>query len=571
MQGYLFLLLLSFGFSSIQCKPNFVIFLVDDLGIGDIGCFGNDTINTPNIDKLASEGARLAHNLAPESVCTPSRAAFLTGRYAIRSGLASEPGLIGRMFLFSASAGGLPQNETTFAAAVRGVGYKTGMVGKWHLGLNKDKADDFHHHPLKHGFDSFYGLPVSNLRPCLLGETIVDYLDPNWRTMYNLKYLGVVVVCLIAFAMGKTLRLIGIVVITIATAVVVKEYAAILREHMLTCILMKDYKIVEQPYDLNNLTMRFTDEAVGFIEKNREQPFLLFMSFAKVHTPMFTSDAFKGRSKHGSYGDNVEEMDWSVGEIVGALERLGLRNNTLVYLTSDQGPHLEEGLESGWKGIYKGGKGQAYEGGIRVPTVASWPSRIPAGIDINEPTCSFDIFPTVLNLAGARLPGDRIIDGKDMMPLLTQKEETSPHEFLFHYCAKSIHATRYRPREGKTTWKAFFFTPKWRPPGSEMCLGDGVCRCYGEDVNVHDPPLLYDITADPSEKNPIPSGDARYKKVMPNIIAATRVHEGNVDEVPNQLNKNWHVFFLPTQSCCNYPLCYCKEHQSPPKHYPGEL
>ncbi|KAK3723822.1 hypothetical protein QZH41_019504, partial [Actinostola sp. cb2023] len=345
---------------SCKAQPNIVIFLVDDLGIADIGCFGNDTIKTPNIDKLASEGVRLTHHLAPESVCTPSRAAFLTGRYAIRSGLAANPDRI-RMFLYLAVPGGLPRNETTFAEVLKDAGYATGMVGKWHLGLNLNSSDDFHFHPLRHGFQHFYGLPLTNLRECKAGHFIFDLVVPNAKRnfLYSLIVLSFtgLLCCLNGLISKRSAFLLCLLSASAYGSFILGEK---IRRHT-ACILMRDYEVVEQPIIFENLTARLTDDAIDFIERKHKDPFLLFMSYVKVHTSLFVTKRFEGHSVHGPYGDNVEEMDWSVGEIMKTVDKLGIKNNTFVYFTSDHGPQPEEcagEYHGGWKGIYKGGKTQ---------------------------------------------------------------------------------------------------------------------------------------------------------------------------------------------------------------------
>jgi arylsulfatase A-like enzyme len=178
-----------------------------------------------------------------------------------------------------------------------------------------------------------------------------------------------------------------------------------------------------------------------------------------------------------------------------------------------------------------------------------------------------DIFPTVLKLAGASLPNDRIIDGKDFMPLLKQQVQYSPNEFMFHYCAKAIHAVRYRPRHGTTTWKAHFMTPKWTE-GTQACFGFAVCGCYGNDVNTHDPPLLYDITNDPAEMNPIDPSDQQYKDVINHIASAVSQHQKEMKPVPSQLDISFWRPWL--QSCCNYPYCKCSENVTTLSHFPSK-
>ena len=192
----------------------------------------------------------------------------------------------------------------------------------------------------------------------------------------------------------------------------------------------------------------------------------------------------------------------------------------------------------------------------------SWPSNLPQGIEISEPTNSFDIFPTLLEIAGAELPKDRVIDGKTLMPLLTQQTNITSHETMIHYCAKAIHAVRYRPRTGNTVWKAHLVTPVFNP-GTDACIGKGACHCYGDAVTIHNPPLLFDLTEDPSENNPISNQDPRYKPVIDVITKAVEEHKLTVEEVPDQI-----ALRLPRpllQVCCNPPWCSCKENVSIPE------
>ena len=241
------------------------------------------------------------------------------------------------------------------------VSKSTGLVGKWHLGLNLETADDFHYHPLKHGFQSFYGIPLTNLRNCD-GKTSVFELvmPPHWKEQFAGTILVTGLIGILAVLLGKLGKFYFIVLMLLqivpAAFLLFSDYFM----QTMNCFLMRNYTIVEQPLILENLTARFTNDAIDFIETNHAKPFLLFMSYLKVHTALFTTKAFSGHSGHSDYGDNVEEMDWSVGKIVDTLDRLGIRNNTFVYFTSDHGPHLEEvyngQYHGGWKGIFKGGK-----------------------------------------------------------------------------------------------------------------------------------------------------------------------------------------------------------------------
>ena len=543
-------------------RPNFVLLIADDLGIGDIGCFGNDTIKTPNIDSLASRGVKLNHNLAPASMCTPSRAATLTGRYAVRSGLVGGPGE-SRVIAKLAMSGGLPHNETTIAEILQESGYRTGLIGKWHLGLNCQSNHDSCHNPLNAGFHEYYGFPFTNVggectRPEDGARILKDFEKTSGQLILASVALGLALY-LLGF-ISRKFALISVLVLGICFSIP----TIVLKMNLpkVNCVLMRNFDIVEQPAIMENLTVRFTNEARSFIRRNKQESFLLIMSFVKVHTSLFTSPEFKGHSVHGNYGDNVEEMDWSVGEIVSSLKEQNLLENTMVYFTSDHGPHLEETTDTGeycggWRGLFTGGKGQTWEGGIRVPTVVMWKDQLPEAITINEPTSTMDIFATMTNLAGGSLPKDRIVDSKNILPLLKREETVSPHEFMFHYCGSALHAVRYRPREGNVTWKSHFITPIWSTGKQECEREDIVCGCFGDDVVHHDPPLLYDITNDPYEHHQL---DAKqHQDIIFKMKEAMKEHKTGVKPVPSQLsypNNVWNPFLQP---CCNFPYCSCVE------------
>lgn len=237
------------------------------------------------------------------------------------------------------------------------------MIGKWHLGLNCKTSTDFCHHPLKHGFDFFYGMPVTNLRNCGNdGEVVYDLAYPNWRKWLVALGITSVVLATSAYLFGIIAKRSPFILILLSILIPIFLHQTVFFVMKnFVCVLIRNREIVEQPYDIQNLTVRFTAEAINFIEDNKNKPFLLFLSFAKVHTALFTTKAFEGHSGHSCYGDNVEEMDWSVGKVMSVLERLELQNDTFVYFTSDQGPHIEEinlngEYQGGWKGHLKGGK-----------------------------------------------------------------------------------------------------------------------------------------------------------------------------------------------------------------------
>uniref|UniRef100_A0A4W3JQR5 Sulfatase N-terminal domain-containing protein n=2 Tax=Callorhinchus milii TaxID=7868 RepID=A0A4W3JQR5_CALMI len=549
-------------------RPNYVLIMADDLGIGDLGCYGNDTLRTPHIDSLAKDGVMLTQHIAASPLCTPSRAAFLTGRYPIRSGMASF-GKVG-IFLFAASSGGIPANETTFARLLQEQGYATALIGKWHLGLNCETSDDHCHHPQRHGFNYFYGFPLTNLRDCKPGHGSVFVRGLQSQLKIGSRVLVALLVTLLLLVYMELLAVHwrALAYTSLASALLLGlGLLFLVNFRLLNCILMRDRNIIQQPFSYQNLTQRMTDEAVGFISRNVDQPFLLFLSFLQVHTALYSSEEFRGKSNHGLYGDNVEEMDWSVGQILMVLERLQVSNKTLVYFTSDQGPHLEEfsddnEVHRGWSGIYKGGKSTNWEGGIRVPGLLRWPGTLPAGVSKHQPTSNMDIFPTVANLARAAMPTDRLIDGRDLMPLLLGKVQHSEHEFLFHYCNAYLSAVRWQPKNSSAVWKAHFFTPNFSPEGAQGCFDTHVCFCFGSSVTWHNPPLLYDLESDPAESSPLaPDTDPRYHQALEGIQEAVERHQRTLAPVPCQLsplNMLWKPWLQP---CCSSAseLCRCDQ------------
>ncbi|XP_066562060.1 arylsulfatase H isoform X2 [Amia ocellicauda] len=551
-------------------RPNFILMMVDDLGIGDVGCYGNDTIRTPNVDRLAQEGVQLTQHIAAAPLCTPSRAAFLTGRYAIRSGLSSTGRV--QVLLWNGGAGGLPPNETTFAKILQRQGYTTGLVGKWHLGVNCESRTDHCHHPNNHGFNYFYGLPFTLFNDCRAGEgrdVLVDLQDKLWGASLA---LSLAVLTLVGARLTGLLATGWRVIGSLATLCILGFAAWLMPFHLIrtwNCIVMRDGDVVEQPMDMETLGPRLLHEAEDFIERNQQRPFLLFFSLAHVHSPLFISKDFVGKSKHGLYGDNVEEMDWMIGRILNVVEKLDLSRKTLMYFTSDHGGHLEDrgawGPRGGWNGIYRGGKAMGgWEGGIRVPGILRWPGRLPAGALIDEPTSLMDIYPTLVKLAGGELPGDRVIDGRDLMPLIEGKVRRSEHEFLFHYCGAYLNAVRWRPRDSDAIYKAHFFTPNFYPEGAIGCYNLRICMCHEGYVTPHDPPLLFNLAEDPSESTPLsPDREPRFSEVLRRVRDAVAAHERTLTPVPHQLSWSQILWRPSLQPCCGgpFPFCSCAEEE----------
>ncbi|KAM4700982.1 steryl-sulfatase [Discoglossus pictus] len=552
--------------SAAVSRPNFLLIMVDDLGIGDVGCYGNKTLRTPNIDRLSSEGVKLTQHLAASPLCTPSRAAFLTGRYPVRSGMASDSRF--GVFIFSASSGGLPSNELTFANILKKVGYSTGIIGKWHLGLNCEKSGDFCHHPLKHGFDYFYGMTMTNLRDCISGHGSVFTAGAakHIKALFLIGSITLVTLILLNHIGLLNIRWKLLCYFLLAILILLGPGIFFFSNFKyFNCFLMRNHQIIQQPLSFENLTQRITKEAVNFIQRNKGTPFLLFVSYVQVHTALYASCKFRGKSMHGLYGDAAEEVDWSIGRILEELDTNLLQNNTLVYFTSDNGAHIEERsssgeVQGGSNGIYKGGKSTSWEGGIRVPGLLRWPGVIDAGIVIHEPTSHMDIFPTILKLSGSSTPQDRITDGHDLMPLIQGRRTTSEHEFLFHYCNAYLNAVRWNQRNSKSVWKVLFFTPNFNPEGSEGCFDSHVCFCFGDFITHHDPPLLFDLSKDPKEKYPLtPNTEPNYYNILRNIQQATENHTKTLQPVDNQLTWNNIIWKPWLQACCSSWLdfCYC--------------
>uniref|UniRef100_A0A8C6S793 Arylsulfatase D n=1 Tax=Neogobius melanostomus TaxID=47308 RepID=A0A8C6S793_9GOBI len=465
--------------------PNFVLIMVDDLGIGDIGCYGNDTIRTPHIDRLASEGVRLTQHLAAAPLCTPSRAAFLTGRYALSGRV--------QVLLFLGGSGGLPPSETTFAKRLQQQGYTTGLVGKWHLGVSCESRGDHCHHPNHHGFSFFYGLPFTLFNDCVPG---------------HVRALG-----LLDISAGLLLSL--LLLLLCSSSVWLLPFQLLARWN---CVLMRDGQVVEQPLRVETLSQRLLQEAQGFVHRNKDRPFLLFFSLAHIHTPLFTNPQFMGKSRHGLYGDNLEEVDWIVGQITETVDSLGLSNSTLMDAAGQKG---------GWNGIYKGGKAMGgWEGGIRVPGYSDGPADSPGPLD-----------------------------GHNLMPLLEGTAQRSGHEFMFHYCGVNLNAVRWHPPGSESIFKAHLFTPNFSPEGAVGCYRTGVCMCHGEHVTHHNPPLLYDLHHDPSESRPLtPELEPRYHEALREVGAAVRRHRDTLTG-----DRPW------LQPCCGtFPLCGCKEQSAQP-------
>ncbi|XP_071963008.1 steryl-sulfatase-like isoform X1 [Antedon mediterranea] len=544
-------------------KPNIVILLADDIGYGDVGCFGNTSLNTPHIDSLARDGAKLTHHLVTP-LCSPSRAGLLTGRYPIRSGMVAYS--IIRVVSFVSAKAGLPANETTIAELAQSMSYNTALIGKWHLG-HACESEGNCSHPNGQGFNYFYGLPLTNLKDCG-GKTNV-FIAWDYHIYRDLFLMALLLsISIIALYRHVYIDKCSLIVCLAFTWVLIgSAYYFINSIQIMNCILMENQKVLEQPLTYDNLTQRLTNRAISFMERHQKDPFLLFMSYPQAHTELFASERFQNQSKHGRYGDAVEEMDWSIGEVLATIDRLGLRDDTFVYFTSDNGGFMEERgddgeRQGGYNGPFKGGKANTWEGGMRVPTIIRYPRVVRSNRIIPEPTHVFDVYPTIASLLEVPVPSDRVIDGKDLLPLLNEKNKTSPHDFMFHYCGGYLHGVRYIPKTGDKVYKVMMTTTKLNVNelGERGCWKTYVCQCYGSSVDHHNPPLVFDITTDLTEDNPLNPNDPEVQEIIKKSLAAIDEHRKTLTPVPNQFHPLRLIPIPWQQPCCGtFPFCSCKE------------
>lgn len=407
--------------SWISAAPkNFIVILTDDQGYGDLGCFGSTRIKTPNIDRMATEGIKLTSFYVAASICTPSRGALLTGRMPKRIGLA-RVGAPARPEI------GLSSNEVTIAMLLKKKKYTTAIIGKWHLGHTEEFL------PTQHGFDSFWGIPYSNDMSISPGMKVAPNVVLNEG--YTLDKLR---------ADEKLIH-----------SKAVKGKVP----------LMLNKEISEYPADQTTLTQRYTERAVTFINENKEKPFFLYLAHAFPHRPIHVGKAFKGSSGHGDYCDSIQEIDWSVGQVLEAIEKNNLQKDTLVIFTSDNGQAGAEGSA----GPLRGRKTQTYEGGMRVPGIVWAPGTIPAGSVSDQMLSTLDILPTIAHYTDIALPDDRIYDGFDVSALLEGRTSKSPRNTLFFYSAASMDIDGIRLGDWKYLNRGYKPEARQKPHESELC------------------------------------------------------------------------------------------------------
>jgi uncharacterized sulfatase len=443
-------------------RPNIVIILADDLGYGDLGCYGHPQFKTPRLDRMAAEGARLTHFNTPAAFCAPTRASLMTGRYPFRCGMTQNPAPDGGP---AADALALPKSEVILARVLKGAGYATGMVGKWHLGHKPGSL------PTDRGFDSYFGIPYSNdMRPVRM---------------------------------------------------------------------LEGTQVAEYPVVQATLTKRLTERAVDFIRAHKGKPFFLYFAQAMPHKPLAVSEDYYQQSGAGLYGDVMAELDTSVGAVLDALRETSVDENTLVLFSSDNGPWF-----GGSSGGLRGMKGATWEGGFRVPLIARWPGRIPAGRTSAGLSVMMDLFTTVLSATGVKMPDDRLLDGKDLLPLLTGKSDASPHDVIFGHKSSKLATIRDQ------RWKLHVLPPsgihlkpgadgKWLDPRAP----DGVTilapyEQYNLDaypgLQSGDAPAkmqLFDLQNDPGEQHDVAAQHPDEVRRLEALFEAVNKDVPEIDEV----------------------------------------
>lgn len=412
--------------SADEPRPNFIFIFCDNLGYGDIEPFGSTVHRTPHLNRMAREGRKFTHFYVSAGVCTPSRASFLTGCYAQRVGMHDNPRDGG--VLRPISPYGLHPDEMTIAEVLKPLGYTSGIIGKWHVG------DQLKFLPTRQGFDMFFGVPYSDDMTQAAGQRWGERADGNrWPPLP----------------------------------------------------LMENELVVEAPVDRDLLSKRYTEKALEFIQTNKEQPFFLYLPHAmpgSTRSP-FASPMFKGKSQNGGWGDSIEELDWSTGQILDKLVELKIDRRTLVIWTSDNGAPTTGKSDDPSLGSNLPLHGRGYttsEGAFRVPTIMWWPGKIPAATTCTELATTMDVLPTFAKLAGGSAPEGRVIDGKDIRPLvLGDSNAESPHDAFYYYYLEQLQAVRSGP------WKLFL--PLERASRHPH---------FGRDKRITS--LLFDVVTDPA-------------------------------------------------------------------------
>ena len=375
-------------------KPNVIIIFADDLGYGDLGCYGSKINETPTLDKMADEGKKFSNFYVSSPVCSPSRASLMTGCYPQRISFGTFDGL---RVLFPGQGIGLSNEEKTVAKTFKESGYSTKIIGKWHCGDQEEFL------PTNHGFDSYFGIPYSND----MGRQvkIKDYI-PNDSSLHKITEWD--------------------------------------RPPL---PLVRDKEVIQEQPDQRSIAERYTEDAVKFMRENRETPFFLYLAHMQVHLPLYAAEKFVKESKNGDYGACVASIDWSTKVIFDELKELGIDENTIVIFTSDNGSRLQN--QGGSNGNLRGGKGQTWDGGQRVPCIIRWPGKINEGQQTDALSTTMDFLPSITKLIGGNLPLKKI-DGIEMSDLFFSNENSSKRDSFLYYNEDELEAIRYK------NWKLHF-------------------------------------------------------------------------------------------------------------------
>nr|XP_054748513.1 N-acetylgalactosamine-6-sulfatase-like isoform X1 [Lytechinus pictus] len=475
-----FLIILMISTEKVVCgsRPNIIVMLMDDMGWGDLGVYGNPAKETPNLDQMAAEGILLPDFYSGNPLCSPSRAALLTGRLPIRNGFYTTNEHARNGYTPQIIVGGIQDDEILLPELLQKAGYRNKIVGKWHLGHQPQ------FHPLKHGFDEWFGSPNCHFGP------YNDKNTPNMPVYQDAEMAGRYY----------------------------EEFA------------------IDRKTGESNLTQLYIQEGVSFVEQSvaARQPFFLYWTPDATHEPLYASKSFLGRSQRGLYGDAVMELDYGVGQILDKVQELGIANSTFVLFTSDNGGAVYARESGGINGPFLCGKETTYEGGMREPTIAWWPTHIKPGGVTHQIGSVMDIFTTALSLAGIDPPSDRFIDGENLLPALLSGT-LDANKTMFYYRGNEMMAVRHG------LYKAHYWT--WTNSIQEFM--SGVNFCHGENVTgvmTHDQvnhtlsPLLFHLGRDPGEKYLIKDTAAEYKAVMPQIRQIVEDHKTNLIPGTPQLN-----------------------------------
>ncbi len=420
---FIFFMWVSVSLHAAALRPNIVLIFVDDMGYGDLGCYGNKRNKTPNIDRLAAEGLRWTSFYSSGAVCVPSRTGLMTGRHPA---------------LFAAGRNNLAKvRDKLMASMLKKQGYATAILGKWHLAGYPQDFSKSPMHPLECGFDYHFGTPGSNDVPAPPGKR-------QTRNLFD--------------ACDK---------------------------FTFKVPLIRGRKLIEVPADQELLTKRYTQEAVKWIGTNKEKPFFLYLAHNMPHAPVFASKAFQGRSKGGRFGDTVEEIDWSVGQVMKAIKEAGIDENTLVVFTSDNGPWSMFGPHGGTAKPLRGEKGTSWEGGYRVPGIFRWPSKIKPG-EVGGLAANLDLYATFATLSGGDQPkGLQGFNSKDISGVLLRGAASPRKKWFYSSGAIAFRSGNYK----------MHLSTKNRSSNPDTRAR--------EPITKHDPPLLYDLSTDIGEQNNI--------------------------------------------------------------------